>query len=175
LAQAIASAQAELAGEPIRWVQAETLHLTLRFLGETAPPILDRMRDAAATIAARCRSFDLEVRGLGCFPEPRRPRIVWAGAQDESGSLLALAEALEALARRHGWAAERRPFSAHLTLGRVKDAVSEQGSRRLEALLERSRTDSYGIVPVGEIQLVRSDLRPAGPVYTRLAALALMA
>jgi 2'-5' RNA ligase len=169
----MASAQAVLADEPIRWVQVEILHLTLRFLGETAPATLDRVRQAAAECAASWRAFDLQVRGLGCFPDSQRPRVIWAGASDDSGALAAVAMDLERIARQVGFPAEQRRFSAHLTIGRVRDRLSAEGSRRLAELIRRSGSESYGTVPVREIELLKSDLRPSGPIYSRLATLAL--
>ena len=167
----MASAQAALAGEPIRWVRVEILHLTLRFLGESAPTALDQVQLAAVDRATSWRPFDLQLRGLGCFPDGQRPRIVWAGAFDDSGTLARLAEDLERIAREGGFPAEERRFSAHLTIGRVKDRISADGTRRLAELIQRSANESYGIVPVRSIELFQSDLRSTGPIYTRMATM----
>jgi 2'-5' RNA ligase len=170
LGEAAAEAKVLLAGEPIRWVRTEILHLTLRFLGETAPDVLDRVRRGAEECGSAWRSFDLLVQGLGCFPDDRRPRVIWAGAADESGSLARISEDLERVARtRRGL----RPFSAHLTLGRIKEHLSPEGGMRLADLVRRAGSDLYGTVPVRAVELLKSDLRPTGPVYTRLATIAL--
>ena len=169
----MASAQSALADEPIRWVRVEILHLTLRFLGEAAPAALDRVRQEADERAMSWKTFDLHVGGLGCFPESQRPRVIWAGAGDDSGRLAAIAADLEQIARQFGFPAEQRPFSAHLTIGRVKDRLSAEGSRRLTEVVLRSEGESYGTVPVHAIELLKSDLRPSGPVYARMATLAL--
>jgi 2'-5' RNA ligase len=169
----MAEARSLLADEPIRWVKVEILHLTLRFLGETAPATLDRVRLAAGERAAAWRTFDLEVQGLGCFPDSRRPRVIWAGAHDASGALAVIAEELERIARQGGLPSEQRPFSAHLTIGRVKEPLSAEGGRRLAELIRQSASEPFGTVPVRAIELLKSDLRPTGPVYSRLATLAL--
>jgi 2'-5' RNA ligase len=173
LGEAAAEAKVLLAGEPIRWVRTEILHLTLRFLGETAPDVLDRVRRGAEECGSAWRSFDLLVQGLGCFPDDRRPRVIWAGAADESGSLAMISEDLERVARTAGFPPELRPFSAHLTLGRIKDRLSPEGGMRLADLVRRAGSEVYGTVPVRAVELLKSDLRPTGPVYTRLATIAL--
>lgn len=173
IARVLSSARALLADEPVRWVRLEILHLTLRFLGETAPVTLEQVRQAASESAASWRPFELEVKGLGCFPDPRRPRVIWVGANDASGELQTIAEDLERIAREAGFAAEERPFSPHLTVGRIKDRLSSEGGRRLAEFLDRSASEILGIVPVQSIDLLKSDLKPPGPSYTRLARLAL--
>jgi 2'-5' RNA ligase len=158
-----------LAGEPIRWVRRETLHLTLRFLGETPQSTLDRVQHAAQERSGSWHAFALDIRGVGCFPDARRPRVIWAGAYDASGALQAVAGDLELLARSFGYPAEERPFSAHLTVGRAKDRLSPVGLRRLTDWIQRSDSESFGTFPVESIDLLKSDLRPSGPVYTRVA------
>jgi 2'-5' RNA ligase len=99
--------------------------------------------------------------------------VIWAGAADESGRLAAVAHDLEMIARDCGLPAEARPFSPHLTLGRVRDRLSAEGGKRLAGWLGEAASAEYGEVSVRSVELYRSDLRPAGPVYTRLASLAL--
>jgi 2'-5' RNA ligase len=173
IARVLSSARALLADEPVRWVRLEILHLTLRFLGETAPVTLEEIRRAASERAVSWRPFELEVKGLGCFPDLRRPRVIWVGANPVSGELQTIAQDLERIAREAGFAAEERPFSPHLTVGRIKDRLSAEGGRRLAEFLDRSASEPLGIVPVRSIDLLKSDLKPPGPIYTRLARLAL--
>jgi len=173
LARVMAAARLALQDEPIRWVHVETLHLTLRFLGETSPQVLEDVRRAAADAARAWRAFDLEVGGLGCFPDSRNPRVIWAGGREPSGTLAALAAELESIAQRYGFLAEPRAFSAHLTIGRVKERLSAEGGRTLGTFIEKSRGESYGIVAVRAVELFKSDLHPGGPVYTSLAHLSL--
>jgi 2'-5' RNA ligase len=173
LGEAAAEARNLLAGEPIRWVRTEILHLTLRFLGETEPDVLDRVRRGAEECGSTWRPFDLLVQGLGCFPDDRRPRVIWAGTADESGALVTIREDLERVARGAGFPPESRPFSAHLTLGRIKDRLSPDGGKRLAELVSRAASEVYGIVPVRTVELLKSDLRPTGPIYTRLATIVL--
>jgi 2'-5' RNA ligase len=152
-------------------VRLEILHLTLRFLGETAPATLERVRQAASERSSSWKRFDLRVSGLGCFPDCQRPRVIWAGAADDSGTLAVIAEDLERIARECGFPAEKRPFTGHLTIGRVKDRLSAEGGQRLGKVVLRSQDESYGSVSVAAIELLKSDLRPDGPIYTRLSTL----
>lgn len=173
LGEAAAAAHELLAGEPIRWVRTDILHLTLRFLGETSPAALAQVRQGAEDCASAWRSFDLVVQGLGCFPDNHRPRVIWAGAAEESGALETISRDLERIARLAGFPPESRPFSAHLTLGRIKDRLSPEGGKRLANLVGRGKSTVYGTVPVRAVELLKSDLRPTGPVYTPLATIAL--
>lgn len=173
LAARQASARALLGQEPVRWVAAETLHLTLRFLGETPASLLEQVRQAASERAAAWAAFDLQVRGMGCFPDAHRPRVIWVGASDDSGGLAAIAEDLEQIARRLGFPPEARPFSPHLTVARVRDRLSPEGGRRLVSVLEQASAEDFGRVPVRSVDLMKSQLTPSGPIYSRLAGLEL--
>ncbi len=143
----------------VRWVQPELMHLTLHFLGDTDVaklPAISRAMDEA--VAGRA-PFTLTLDGIGCFPNPRRPRVVWAGLAGDSAQLLALKAALDEQLAALGWPPEDKPFRAHLTLGRVKDERAAQG-------LDLSAPLPPLAVPVTAIYLMESQLRPNGPIYT---------
>jgi len=167
------AARSTLADEPVRWVRPETVHLTLRFLGETSSAGLDPLLRSVEAGARSWLPFDLHVRGLGCFPDLRRPRIVWIGAADGSGSLLSIAQGLEQIARTEGFAPEQRPFSPHITVARVKDRLSAEGARRFSSFVRDSSEVNFGSLRVESVDLMRSELKPTGPVYSLIAALAL--
>jgi 2'-5' RNA ligase len=107
--------------------------------------------------------------GLGCFPDKREPRIIWAGMEDPDGTLLRLAQTVEARMTDLGFRPEQRIYHPHVTLGRVK------GSRHLRELLATMETVTFQCAPVSlrEIDLVRSELKPGGSVYTPAAKVAL--
>jgi RNA 2',3'-cyclic 3'-phosphodiesterase len=143
----------------VRWVKAEAMHLTLRFLGDTAVDELPEISAALDALAAGRRPFDLKLGQLGCFPNPRRPRTIWAGVTGAIEELQALKADLDALLAPLGRPPETKPFQPHLTLGRVKDeraGIELPWGTPLEPLL----------LPVAAVHLVESRLRPAGPVYT---------
>lgn len=172
IAQVLATVRTSLDGEPIRWVDPAAIHLTLRFLGATTTNQADGVLQAANERARSWLPFDVELAGLGCFPDLRRPRVLWIGARD-SGSLARIAADLEAIARRNGFAPEDRPFSPHLTVGRVKGRLTSAGESRLTSVIGESEARSFGTFRVESVDLMKSDLRPAGPIYTRLGAVLL--
>jgi len=172
MAQVLATVRPPFGGEPIRWVDPAAIHLTLRFLGATTTVQADAILREANQRARSWLPFDVELTGLGCFPDLRRPRVVWIGAHD-GGSLARIAADLEAIARRNGFAPEGRPFSSHLTVGRVKGRLTTAGESRLASLIGESERCSFGTFRVETVDLMRSDLRPAGPIYTRMAAVPL--
>jgi 2'-5' RNA ligase len=143
----------------------------LRFLGETAPDVLDRVRRSAEECGSAWRSFDLLVQGLGCFPDDRRPRVIWAGAADESGSLARISEDLERVARTAGFPPEQRPFSAHLTLGGSRVIFAGRGEWLADLVRRRFRCVRDRFCSGGELLKVISVHRPG---LLRLATIALM-
>jgi len=140
-----------------RWIRAEGIHLTLRFLGSTSPERIERLRPALVAAAAACPPSSVSVSGLGTFPVRGSPRVLWLGV-DLPTDVVALQSACEEAAAAAGFPRETRPFRAHLTLARFKERVP----RPLlpEADLGRAR--------VGPLVLFLSQTRPDGAVYTPL-------
>ena len=157
--------QLKSANASVRWVPAENLHLTVKFLGdiaeERAPDVLDALGRAAEGI----QPFVMSVRGLGAFPDLRRPRVVWAGVGEGGERAGELARAVERELEPLGFEPEKRGFSAHITLGRVKSFV---GISALCGLIAEQADAEFGSVQVDEMALMRSDLRPSGAVYSVL-------
>lgn len=162
----LSAAQERLRAAPcaVKWVKPQLMHLTLRFLGEVAPSRIPDLEAAMASAAEGVPPFEARVVGLGAFPERGAPRVVWAGIQD-NGSLATLNRRLEEAARRLGFDPEQRPFSPHLTLGRVKDA---RGAPALRGLLDAQAAAHFGSCTITGLVLVESRLSPAGPSYTVL-------
>lgn len=155
---------------PVRWARPATMHLTLKFLGyveeDLIPGIIERMNSASRG----CGPFRMKLSGIGAFPNPRNPRIIWIGVREESGTLKRLAAGLEKLLNGIGIEPEDRTFSPHLTLGRVK----ERGDGRIfDGVLAMFKDRDAGEVQVDGISLMRSDLTPQGPIYSRLHFVAL--
>jgi 2'-5' RNA ligase len=157
----------------VRWVRPESIHLTLKFLGdvssESLGQIVDLMRQAASPVSP----FSLRIGGLGCFPSPRRPRVLWVGIHEASGALAALQETLEGGFERLGYRREARGFSPHLTLGRVRQEAGAAAAQAAGASVADEPSPDLGEIAVDAICLIRSELRPSGAVYTRLAQIAL--
>jgi 2'-5' RNA ligase len=152
----------------VRWVRPEGIHLTLKFLGDTPADKLDEIARALQTASASHAPFSLHIAGIGCFPNPRRPRVIWLGVDEPGGTLERLYKAVERALTPLGHPPERRPFSPHLTLGRVKRGHSATDLEALGEYVTRAKV-SIGQMEVTFVHLIRSDLRPTGAIYTSLA------
>ena len=154
-------------GPLVRWVPPENLHLTLKFLGDISPASVDMLTQMLRAEADAARPFEMHVGGLGSFPSLRRARVLYIGIQAGAG-LEALNHGIESACVRLGYEAEERPFSPHLTLGRVRQEVSPADGQKIRAALEGLRIDSLGTARVDSAHLFKSDLKPSGSVYTQL-------
>ena len=158
----------------VRWVRTAGIHLTLKFLGDVPA---DQIGEITRALQKSCQGFapfSLSCGGLGCFPTLKRPRVVWVGIQEETGTLAQLQKAIEENVAPLGYPTEKRKFSPHLTLGRVQRRVSSGDRRRLGELVGASEIGMLGQMEVRSVNLIRSDLRPSGAVYTRLAEVELI-
>jgi 2'-5' RNA ligase len=156
-----------LIGDAVRWVPAHNIHLTLKFIGEVSPASIDKLTHLLHTTAASCSDFEISIGGLGCFPNPKQARVLWIGIQ-AAAELEALHQAIEAGCARLGYGAGARPFSPHLTIGRVREHISPADQQKIRKALEEITIDSLGTARVDSIHLYKSDLKPGGSVYTRL-------
>jgi len=154
----------------VRWTAPENIHLTLHFLGDVAAADVEKIEAALKAAAATCPPFSLALAEIGCFPNLRRPRIIWTGAQGDKATLEALHRKLgQALAKTIDFKPDSRPYSPHLTLGRVKDRLPAKQLAHLGQALEREPAVGRLVeLPVTEICLMKSELKPMGPVYTKL-------
>jgi RNA 2',3'-cyclic 3'-phosphodiesterase len=153
----------ELAGQlsttAVRWVKTEAMHLTLRFLDDTPVSALPEIATGLDQIGAGQAAFTLRLDKLGCFPNPRRPRVIWVGLAGDTEQMAALKQAVDNLLEPLGWEPEKGNFQPHLTLGRVKD-------HRAPITLPWGQPLTPLPLPVTAVHLIESQLRPSGPVYT---------
>jgi 2'-5' RNA ligase len=154
----------------VRWVRPELLHLTLKFLGATPAEKMPAIAQILEENANKFSRIVVELGGAGAFPNERRPQTLWLGLSGEGASSLGrLAEGIERGLEPLGFAREQRAFRPHLTIGRVKSPRGQaELSQRLRQVAAAGSEPSRVEWPVEEIQLIRSDLRPAGPEYTVL-------
>jgi 2'-5' RNA ligase len=159
-----------------RWVHVESLHLTLKFIGEQPDASLDRIKEALATVATG--SFEVQLGGCGFFPTAKAARVFWIGT--EAGPLLAkLASAIDETMPALGIPKETRPFSPHLTLARASGGSAAPGWRKsdgpksifvpLQNKLAALTAPEFGTMTAREFFLYRSQLSPKGSKYTKLA------
>ncbi len=165
LKQAIADYVAPLRAldKGISWTKAENVHLTLKFLGEVSKAQIENVSTALRELCTNFAPIAAEISGAGVFPNEHRPRVLWIGIKENSGKLAELAQRLENECRRLGFEKEERGFTAHLTIGRVKEG---KAANVVKALRE-SPFPSQQIV-FQECTLMRSQLHAKGSIYTAL-------
>lgn len=155
----------ESARAKIRWVKPEGMHLTLKFLGEINHSQADQVVNELEKITSHYAPFPLDLIGTGTFPpNSRHPKVIWIGLRKDP-SLLALATEIEDKMAHLGFSREKREFTPHLTLGRVK---SQAGINALLSRLEQKKNYHFGQMKVKKITFFRSTLKPTGAEYTPL-------
>jgi RNA 2',3'-cyclic 3'-phosphodiesterase len=152
----------------VRWVQPASIHLTLKFLGESPVSQRGALQNALQDAVSSHPSFSITVGGLGCFPNAQRPRVVWVGVRDAAGALRALRDSVEMAIAPLGYPTEDRPFSPHLTIGRVDCSASRAAVQKLGSLIAATSLGDLHTWPVTAVSLMRSELKPTGAVYTAL-------
>jgi 2'-5' RNA ligase len=152
---------------PIRWVPVENIHLTLKFLGDVSDANLEMLTKILTGIVAAHRSFEISAGGLGAFPKIHQPRVIWIGLEVPP-ELITIQHMLELETGRLGYTREERPFSPHLTMGRVSRNASVAETQAIGKVLETTKVGFLGATRVKFICLYRSDLNPTGAVYTRI-------
>ncbi len=157
----------------VRWTRPEEIHITLQFLGETPTDRIPQIEQALTQSVAGAKPFTLEVSGLGAFPNVRRPRVLWVGLSGDTEAALFLAESVQSNLASPGYKADK-PFSPHMTIGRVRESVRPNELTPLSRVL--SLTDTIIPAPasfsVGAVSLMQSTLQAGGSVYNRLAHVA---
>jgi 2'-5' RNA ligase len=147
----------------VRWVRDDGLHNTIKFLGPVSAQRLEEVRLATSRALAAFPAFSVGVRGVGVFPSPRRPRVVWVGLL--SGKLVELAKRTEAALEPLGFAREHRPYKPHVTLGRV---AGPRGWAVLEERLKEHGDDDFGFCDIDRVIAFRSELKRGGAIYTKI-------
>ena len=152
-------------GLGLRWVRPESIHLTLRFWGDLQTDAVPAVCEGLQRAADASAPFLAVARGLGCFPNAGRPRVLWVGLEDSQNQLVRLRRLLDASLTAAGMAGEEKSFRPHLTVARARRAP---GRGVLDAFLDAHKYQTFGHVAVSQIHLVRSDLSGKGAVHTRL-------
>jgi 2'-5' RNA ligase len=156
-----------LGDDLVRWVPAHNIHLTLKFLGDVSPSSLDLIKQMLITEAAQYQSFDIQVEGIGSYPNAKQPRVIWVGL-NAPATLASLQRSIESAAARLGYESEERSFSPHLTIGRVRQNASSADIQKIRAALEAAKVGNLGTAHINAVHLFKSDLQPTGSVYTKL-------
>jgi len=156
-------------GADIRWVPEENLHFTLKFLGATDEKLISEIKEVLHKKLSPYVPFYIKISGVGYFPGGKNPRVLWIGIE-EPGSLADIYREVEEVMVKFGYPREERPFSPHLTIGRVRSP-----KRMSEALrrLDEFRTVSFEGFEVKAVKLMKSDLKTGGAEYSELAEILL--
>ncbi|MGQ9490537.1 MAG: RNA 2',3'-cyclic phosphodiesterase [Anaerolineae bacterium] len=152
----------------VKWVAAEGIHLTLKFLGDTPASRVAEIEEALKRACATFTPFEFSVEGRGCFPNLRRPRVIWVAVRDRGQRLARLRDAIEREVAPLGWPTEEREFSPHLTLGRIARSATSAMQGAVGQVVEQAVVEQIGQQRVTGVSLIRSELQPTGAVYTTL-------
>jgi len=150
-------------GADLKIVEPQNIHVTLRFLGEIPVSLVKSVCDEMRQI--KFQPFDLELEGLGCFPDYRRPNVVWVGITRGEVELRSIFNQLEPNLRKLGFPPDRKGFSPHLTIARVRSGRNRQ---KLVEAVEALKDQSLASMTVSRVKLKKSVLTPKGPIYTTL-------
>ena len=150
----------------VAWVAPGNLHLTLKFLGAVPEERIEAIAGALSTSAPDLHPFEARIRGLGAFPSAVKPRVIWAGVHDGAAEMTTLAGRVDAALAPLGFAREERPFSPHVTLGRVRQPRRDPA---LAEALAGAIAREFGRMRVPGAFLMRSELSPRGARYSELA------
>lgn len=156
-------------GADVRWIAPDNIHLTLKFLGSVEEKEISRITEIMEHICKRYSPFNLEFKGMGIFPNTKFPRVLWIGVEDNT-TLKRLQEDIEKGIAEIGFGQEDREFTAHLTLGRFR---ASKGKANLLEIVKLHKDNSFCRIEVKSVSLMRSELRPDGARYTKLAEVSL--
>jgi 2'-5' RNA ligase len=150
-------------GADLKLVKPQNIHITMRFLGNIAAPMIDSIFEEMDKVAFT--PFDVEIRGLGAFPSLNYTRVVWAGIQKGADVLAAISGELEPNLRRLGFKPDRKGFSPHLTIARVRTG---RNKKALTQCIRDAEDYEFGTVKAECLRLKKSALTPKGPIYSTL-------
>ena len=154
---------------PVRWADPDSIHLTLQFLGYVDAAITGDITAAMTEAVRGVGPFHLACGGLGVFPDPKRVRVMWVGLTGDLEKLNQLQKRVESSLSPLGFKPEARPFTAHLTLGRVRGQARPEERQKLGQLVAAAAAPDC-LLDVNAVHLIRSQLRPQGPLYTIISS-----
>ena len=172
----LARLRKELEGDEhkfVKWVDTGGIHLTLKFLGNIPSKRVTEITEAMGKAAQGISPFHLEISGLGAFPNLRQVRVFWVGIGGEVDKLSGLQQSIDSALAALGFAKEERPFVPHLTLARIREGALPSERRSFGELVGSTVFEDKYPVAVEAVRLMRSQLTPAGAIYTCLSVVEL--
>lgn len=173
LGQVSSQLQEKLLDTPVRWVNYQKMHLTLKFLGDISKENIGMVEKILQSEAAKRQSMEIGIGGIGAFPKMRHPRVIWIGIEAPT-DLFDLRRGIEDGVARLGYNYDKYDFTPHLTLGRISRKASARDVRKIGNVLHEYQVGFIGVARIEAVHLYRSDLSPEGAKYTRLYSAALM-
>jgi 2'-5' RNA ligase len=170
---ALKTIRAKVPAQVVRWTPLGNVHLTLKFLGDVPTSQVESITQALHETAQGFAPLPIEVAEAGCFPNPKRPRIVWLGLKEATGKMIQLQAQVEQSIAPLGYPAEARPFTPHLTIGRVKKDVPFAELAKLGSTIQNLHLGTLSTWECAKISLMQSELRPEGAQYTTVKAIGL--
>lgn len=167
LGQISAQLQSKLPDTPVRWVNFEKMHLTLKFLGDVSAENIGMVERILRSEASKRPVLEIGIGGIGAFPKMRHPRVIWIGVEAPS-EMFDLRRGIEDGVARLGYNYDKYEFTPHLTLGRISRKASATDVRTVGNVLHDFQVGFIGVARIDAVHLYRSDLRPEGAKYTRL-------
>ncbi len=168
LGQVSSQLQDKLLDTPIRWVNPEKIHLTLKFLGDVSRENISMVEKILQSEASKRQAMEIGIGGIGAFPKIRHPRVIWVGVEAPS-DLFDLRRGIEDGVARLGYNYDKYDFTPHLTLGRISRKASARDVRKVGKELHDFQVGFLGVARIDAVHLYRSDLQPDGAKYTRLS------
>jgi 2'-5' RNA ligase len=156
---------------PVKWVNPEIIHLTLKFLGNIDAAITGEITGALQEAARGMHPFTIEIGGLGVFPNPARVQVVWIGLTGDVDKIGQLQRRIDSSLTPLGFKPETRFFTPHLTLARVRDRAAPEQRQKLGRLITDIQCESSGSLKVDAVYLMKSQLTREGPIYTRIGSI----
>jgi 2'-5' RNA ligase len=154
----------------VSWVKPGNIHITLKFLGEVPEGKIDEVFSATELALKGARGFKMNLKGMGAFPDLRRPRVIWVGAEKGGEELSGMADRIAEEMEKIGYPKEKRKFSPHFTVGRLKSL------KNIETLVELIQSTNFDTedIQVKEVTVMKSQLHAAGAIYTPLKKIPLL-
>jgi len=153
----------------VKWVAPESIHLTLKFLGNISPQKVTEITEVMEQASQGVSPFHLEVTEVGAFPNLRQPRVLWLGIKGAIDKLVAWQQRIDSGLVPLGFSKETRPFPPHLTLARLREGTSPKDRVSFGELIMKTPVEASYKINVNSLSLMKSQLLPGGAVYSRLA------
>ena len=154
----------EKSGANLKLVKPEKMHITLKFLGDTEEKLIPKIEEIIKNSVEKIESFEIKLKNTGVFPNPNYLKVVWIGIEN-SEKIKEIAEEIDNKLVKIGFKKEKRKFSAHITIARVR---SSRNKDEILEILNKYKEEEFLTMKIDKIKLKKSELTKKGPIYTTL-------